>query len=261
MKQKRVLIAGFVLIIVGLFFIIGPEANITGAVIGVQGGVLDSTSNVLFGFFLVWIAGIILIGGVEEKVVDVETLKKRGEEVHKFRQNYDFATSKGYVKGIEKTGKKPSELKHEDREKVVDKIYETKKDVYLDFLSLKDAGNDVYGKPALRDMHYMQTGTTKEDREKLYTLTPTALAEVSEKAGQSLEGRLGGYMFPDTKDKKDFDRIRNQVAEKLKINAKKIKTKEQLMKLYNELIIKEAREGGLKEFRADDYKTNDYENN
>ena len=260
MKPKRVLIASFVLIILGLFLIIGPETNITGAVIGVQGGVLDSTSNVLFGFFLVWIAGIILIGGVEEKVIDIETLKKRGKEVGEFRQNYDFATSQGYVKGIEESGKKPSELKDKDRRKIVEKIYETKKDVYLDFLGLKGAGNDTYGKSALEDMHYMQTNTTNEDLQKLGNLTPTDLGEVSEKTGQGLEARLGGYMFPNIDDK-NFENIKGQVAEKLKIDAKKIKTKEQLMGLYNALINKEAQEGGLKEFRADDYKTNDYENN
>ncbi len=260
MKQKRVLIASFVLIILGLFFIMGPETNITGAVVGVQSGVLDSTSNALFGFFLVWIAGIILIGGVEEKVVDVETLKKRGEEIYKFHQNYDFATSQGYVKGIEESGKKPSELKEKDRGKIVEKIYETKKDVYLDFLGLKGAGNDTYGKPALEEMHYMQTGTDMEDKNRLAALTPEALKEVSEKTGRGLEARLGGYMFPNIDDK-NFENIKGQVAENLKIDAKKIKTKEQLMRLYNELMKKEAQEGGLKEFRADDYKTNDYENN
>ena len=260
MKAKRVLIASFVLIILGLLFIVGPEANITGAVIGVQGGVLDSTSNVLFGFFLVWIAGIILIGGVEEKVVDVETLKKRGKEVGEFRQNYDFATSQGYVKGIEESGKKPSELKDKDREKVVDEIYTTKKNVYLDFLGLKGAGNDTYGKPALESMHYSQSGTTNEDMQELAALTPQALAKVSQKTGQGLEGRLGGYMFADINDK-NFEKVKEQVAKGLKIDAKKIKSKQELMGLYNALINKEAQEGGLKEFRADDYKTNNYENN
>jgi len=260
MKQKRVLIASFVLIILGLFFMVGPETNITGAVIGTQGGVLNSTSNILFGFFLVWIAGIILIGGVEEKVIDVETLKKRGEEIHKFHQNYDFATSQGYVKGIEESGKKPSELKDKDRRKIVKKIYETKKDVYLDFLGLKGAGNDTYGKPALEDMHYMQTNTTNEDFQKLSRLTPSDLAEVSEKTGHGLEARLGGYMFPNIDDK-NFENIKGQVAEKLKIDAKKIKTKDELKALYNELMKKETQEGGLKNFRADDYKTNNYENN
>jgi len=259
MKPKRVLIASFVLIILGLFFIVGPEANITGAVVGIP-KVLDSTSNALLGFFFVWIAGIMLIGGVEEKVIDVKTIKKRGEEIKKFRQNYDFATSQGYVKGIEESGKKPSELKEKDRGKIVDKIYETKKDVYLDFLGLKGAGNDTYGKPALEDMHYMQTNTTNEDLQKLSSLTPTDLGEISKKAGHGLESRLGGYMFADINDK-NFEKVKDQVAKGLKINAKKIKTKEQLMGLYNALMNKEAQDSGLKEFRADDYKTNDYENN
>jgi len=260
MKVKRVLIASFVLIILGLFLIIGPETSITGAVVGVQGGVLNSTSNVLFGFFLVWIAGIILIGGVEEKVIDIKTLKKRGEEIHKFGQNYGFATSEGYVKGVKKTGKKPSELNNKDRGEIVDGIYNTKKDVYLDFLGLKGAGNDTYGKPALESMHYSQTGTTNEDMQELATLTPQALAKVSQKTGQGLEERLGGYMFADINDE-NLERVKDQVAKGLKIDAKKIKTKQELMGLYNALINKEAQDGTLKNFRAKDYQTNQYENN
>ena len=260
MKPKRVLIASFVLIILGLFFIAGPETSITGAVVGVQGGILDSTSNALLGFFFVWIAGIMLIGGVEEKVIDIKTLKKRSEEVGKFKENYGFATSEGYVDGVKKTGKKPSDLTNKDREKIVEKIYETKKDVYLDFLGLKGAGNDTYGKPALKEMHYMQTNTTNEDLQKLSRLTPSDLAEVSEKTGHGLEARLGGYMFADINDE-NLEKVKGQVAQGLKIDAKKIKTKDELRALYNALINKEAQDGTLKEFRADDYKTNDYENN
>ncbi|MBU3941548.1 MAG: hypothetical protein KKF74_01410 [Nanoarchaeota archaeon] len=260
MKPKRVLIASFALIILGLFFIVGPETSITGAVVGVQSGVLDSTSNILFGFFLVWIAGIILIGGVEEKVVDIKTLKKRSEEVGKFIEDYNFSTSQGYVKGIEKTGKKPSELNSKDRVEIVDNIYNTKKEVYLNFLGLKGAGNDTYGKPALEQMHYTQTGTNMEDKNKLAALTPTALADVSEKTGHVLEERLGGYMFADINDK-NFEKVKDQVAQGLNIDAKKIKTKEELRALYNALINKEAQDGRLKNFRADDYRTNNYENN
>ncbi len=67
MKPKRVLIASFVLIIAGLFFMLNFEANITGAVAGAPATALNPASSILFGFFLIWIAGIMLVGATEKK--------------------------------------------------------------------------------------------------------------------------------------------------------------------------------------------------
>jgi len=69
MKEKRVLVASFILIIVGLFFILNFEGNITGAAVGVSKA-MDPGSNFLFGFFLVWLAGILLIGSADVSLED-----------------------------------------------------------------------------------------------------------------------------------------------------------------------------------------------
>jgi len=81
MKEKRVLVASLVLIIVGLFFILNFQGNITGAAIGASGA-LNSGSNLLFGLFLVWIAGILLIGSADlslEERIEKKNIKKNSE--------------------------------------------------------------------------------------------------------------------------------------------------------------------------------------
>ncbi len=83
MKQKRVVVTSFILIIVGLFFILNFEGNITGATIGISNAI-DPSSNLIFGFFLIWIAGIMLVGGSDislEERVKKEHNKKDSEEL------------------------------------------------------------------------------------------------------------------------------------------------------------------------------------
>ncbi|OIO61756.1 hypothetical protein AUJ83_04170 [Candidatus Woesearchaeota archaeon CG1_02_33_12] len=98
MKEKRVLVASFILIIIGLFFILNFEGNITGAAIGIQKA-MDLSSNFLFGFFLVWLAGILLIGGadvsLEERVIETKKLNKGSEVKNDLTYNLNYILNKG----------------------------------------------------------------------------------------------------------------------------------------------------------------------
>jgi len=251
MKQKRVLIASFVLIILGLFLIIGPETSITGAVVGVQGGVLDSTSNVLFGFFLVWIAGIMLIGGVEEKVINIEELKKRQEQIGKWSIDHDYESVRAYVNAIESTGKKPRELKVKERQQVVDKIYEARKDDYLNFVGIKNQGNYL-GKQSLKTMYLQTANVTKEDDEGLKTLTSEGLANSSKNSIDNIVGKLSGYTFSDLKEK-DISALGKEFGKKLGVDKDKVISINDTSNLYKALINKENSEYNVKQI-TDKYK-------
>ena len=80
MIKKRVLIGSFILIIAGLFFIVGTDAGITGAAVGISTSALDSASNPLFGFFLVWIACFMLI----VNATTLDEIVKSDEKTEKF---------------------------------------------------------------------------------------------------------------------------------------------------------------------------------
>ena len=246
MKPKRVLIASFVLIFVGLFFMLNFEGNITGAVAGAPTTALNSTSNILFGFFLIWIAGIMLIGTVDEKVT-TEVLKKREKQIREFAADHDYAATKAYIKAIESTGKKPRELKEKERLKVVEEIYEAKKDDYLSFLDLKGKGN-YWGQESLETMYYQTSGTTPEDLGELAeNLTSEGLAKSTKKSTVNLIERLRGYMFGIKE--KDIEALGKEFSKKLGISPDKVKTRENVIKLYNLLTGQEVLESQKKKYK------------
>ncbi len=247
MKPKRVLIASFVLIFVGLFFMLNFEGNITGAVAGAPTTALSPTSNILFGFFLIWIAGILLIGSVEEKVVNIEKLKERDKQIKEFAADHDYAATKAYIKAIETTGKKPRELKEKERLKVVEEIYEAKKDDYLSFLDLKGKGN-YWGQQSLNNMYYQTSGTTPEDLGELAeNLTSEGLAKSTKKSTANLIERLRGYMFGIKE--KDIEALGKEFSKKLGISPEEVKTKENIIELYQLLAGQEALESQKKKYK------------
>jgi hypothetical protein len=231
MKLKRVLIASFVLIVIGVLFILEPNAGVTGAVVGINSSIVNNESTFLFGFFLVWLAGIMLIGGVEEKVLSIEDLEKRHKQITDFRSDYGLSLYKGITEKLGK--KKPSELKHEERLEVRDAAIKAKKESYLDFIGIKNQGN-VYGKAALDDMHMDQAGLTSEDLNNLYSLTPESTMNITSKSVKNIEGRLNSYMFSDVKGK-NYEGLKKELLEKLKdfnLDPEKIKGIQDVATLY-----------------------------
>lgn len=123
--QKRVLIGSFVLIIVGLFFIIGTDVSITGAAIGISTSALDSASNPLFGFFLVWIACFMLIATAEGN--PLERILRSEKKVEGYvKIDHGYLTDVDIHEGIKKrkylnkdgTPKKPWELNKKESEDI-----------------------------------------------------------------------------------------------------------------------------------------------
>jgi len=255
MKPKRVLIASFVLMVLGSFFIAGPGDSITGAVIGISSGIINNESNIIFGFFLVWLAGIMLIGGVEEKVIGIEELEKREKQIKGFSSDYGLAFYDGVNSELKKRKKKASELSYKEKEEVIKAGIDSKKNLYLDFLGIKNQGN-LYGKRALNDMHYEQSGISglsQKEFENLYELSPEGTANVNIKTGRGIEQRLGDYKFADIEGK-NFENVKKEVAKELDINPEKIKGISDLAQLYNLAINKRIEREGLKKYMGNDVK-------
>lgn len=223
------------------------EGNITGAAVGASTTALNPASSILFGFFLIWIAGILLIGGVEEKVVNIKKLKEREKQIREFTADHDYVATKAYIKAIEATGKKPRELKEKERLKVVEEIYEAKKDDYLSFLDLKGKGN-YWGQQSLRTMYYQTSGTTPEDLGELAeNLTSEGLAKSTKKSTANLIERLKGYMF--SIKEKDIEALGKEFSKKLGISPGEVKTRENVIELYNLLAGQEELESKKKKYK------------
>ncbi|MDD5086575.1 MAG: hypothetical protein PHV16_02380 [Candidatus Nanoarchaeia archaeon] len=251
MKLKRVLIASFVLIVLGVLFILGPNSGITGAVIGVNSKVLDNESGFLFGFFLVWLAGIMLIGGVEEKVLGIEDLDKRRKQIEDFKVDYGLSLYDGVTSELKKRKKKASELSDKEKAEVSQEGIKAMKGSYLNFLGIKNQGN-VYGKTALNEMHITQSGLTSEDLQNLYTLTPEGTGSTNANMGKNIEARLGSYMFSDVEGK-NYEGLKGDLLGKLKnfnLDPKKIEERD-IPNLYRIYI--SSREN-LKKYESKDKK-------
>lgn len=113
MIQKRVLIGSFILIIAGLFFIVGTDPGITGAAIGISTSALDSASSPLFGFFLIWIASFMLIVSTGGKI-NLETLLRKEKEIAKGISEEEYQIAEDYVLAVGSFKKKGKPKKYKD---------------------------------------------------------------------------------------------------------------------------------------------------
>ena len=238
MKPKRVLIASFVLIFVGLFFMLNFDGNITGAAVGVPTTALSPTSSVLFGFFLIWIAGIMLVGTIDEKVT-TDVLKKREKEIKDWGIDQDLVSTTVHSEEIKKTGKKLHELTDEEKAKVTEKIIERRGKDYTDFLGVK--ADKYFGEQTLKNLYSEHTGVDKDYIEKLGTLTIPDLYETQQKGVENISKRLEGYMFSDiARDEEKIKALGKEFSEKMGIKKDKVKS-EDIEGLYK--ILKKKEEG------------------
>ena len=191
MIQKRVLIGSFIFIIAGLFFIVSTDSGITGAAVGISTSALDSVSNPLFGFFLIWIACFMLIANTTtlEKIIKSEGKAQkfaRKDQVYETFQDYDTKV-KSYLKG-DGTPKKPSDLNLEETAKVVESVEQgRRKRCFKEFLgqetfNLYESGDNTF-KARYEMMYDAHTGLDKEKRLGIYSKT-------FEEGGEGIEAEV-----------------------------------------------------------------------
>ncbi len=239
MKPKRVLIASFVLIFVGLFFILNFDGNITGAAVGVPSTALSPTSSVLFGFFLIWIAGIILVGTIDEKVT-IDVLKKREKQIHDWAIDQDLVSTTAHSEEIKKTGKKLSQLTDEEKAKVAGKIIEIRGKDYTDFLGVK--ADKYFGKQTLKYLYSEHTGVDEEYIKKLGTLSIPNLYETQQKGVANISQRLNNYVLSDIAgDKEKINALGREFSDKMGVKKDKVKDIEDVKGLYK--VLKEKEKG------------------
>ncbi len=239
MKPKRVLIASFVLIFVGLFFILNFDGNITGAAVGVPSTALSPTSSVLFGFFLIWIAGIILVGTIDEKVT-IDVLKKREKEIHDWAIDQDLVSTTAHSEEIKKTGKKLSQLTDEEKAKVAGKIIEIRGKDYTDFLGVK--ADKYFGKQTLKYLYSEHTGVDEDYIKKLGTLSIPNLYETQQKGVANISQRLNNYVLSDIAgDKEKINALGREFSDKMGVKKDKVKDIEDVKGLYK--VLKEKEKG------------------
>ncbi len=239
MKPKRVLIASFVLIFVGLFFILNFDGNITGAAVGVPSTALSPTSSVLFGFFLIWIAGIILVGTIDEKVT-IDVLKKREKQIHDWAIDQDLVSTTAHSEEIKKTGKKLSQLTDEEKAKVAGKIIEIRGKDYTDFLGVK--ADKYFGKQTLKYLYSEHTGVDEDYIKKLGTLSIPNLYETQQKGVANISQRLNNYVLSDIAgDKEKINALGREFSDKMGVKKDKVKDIEDVKGLYK--VLKEKEKG------------------
>ncbi|PIZ53084.1 hypothetical protein COY26_02785 [Candidatus Woesearchaeota archaeon CG_4_10_14_0_2_um_filter_33_10] len=239
MKPKRVLIASFVLIFVGLFFMLNFDGNITGAVAGAPSTALSLTSSVLFGFFFIWLAGIMLVGTIDEKVT-TKVLKEREKEMNDFLLDQEAVVTKIHTKEIEKTGKKLHELTGEQRIGIAGKIYEGLGKDYTDFLGVK--ATKYFGNARLKRLYVEDARVSDDDIKNLSNLTLKSLNETYISAKSSLHEGLSQDIFSDVLgNKKNMDYLSKEFQEKLGVKTEKIKSIKDITGLYT--IFKEKEKG------------------
>lgn len=239
MKPKRVLIASFVLIFVGLFFMLNFDGNITGAAVGVPTTALSPTSSVLFGFFLIWIAGIILVGTIDEKVT-IDVIKKREKEIKDWGIDQDLVSTTLHSEEIKKTGKKLSQLTDEEKAKVAKKILERRGEDYTDFLGVK--ADKYFGKQTLKYLYSEHTGVDEDYIKKLGTLTMEGLYQTQQKGVANISQRLNDYVLSDVAgDKEKINALGKEFSKKMGIKKDNIKSIDDIKGLYK--ILKEKEEG------------------
>ena len=239
MKPKRVLIASFVLIFVGLFLMLNFEGNITGAVAGATTTALNSTSKILFGFFFIWIAGIMLIGTIDEKVT-IDVLKKREKQIKDWGIDQDLVSTTAHSEEIKKTGKKLSQLTDEEKAKVAEKIIERRGEDYISFLGVK--ADKYFGKQTLKYLYSEHTGVDKDYVERLGTLTMEGLYQTQQKGVVNISKRLEGYVLSDVAENEEkIKALGKEFSEKIGVKKDKVKGIEDVGRLYD--ILKKKEEG------------------
>jgi len=241
MIKKRVLIGSFILIITGLFFMLGTNSGITGAAIGISTGALNPASSTLFGFFLIWIAGIMLISTVDEKVT-TEVLKKREKKAADWGTNQSTRFTEAYTEEIKKTGKELSDLTDEEKSDVAHGIYKKIGDDYVkNFLKLNST--EYFGKSRLETLYLEDAKVSDKDIENLASnLNLVSLSDSYKKATSNVLQRLNSDIFSDVyRNKGNIGSLAKEFQAKLGIKKDNVKNIEDVRGLYN--ILKEKEKG------------------
>jgi hypothetical protein len=152
MAKKRVLIASFVLIIAGLFLILGTQASITGAAVGVQTEALNTESKFIFGFFLIFIASFMLIvnaTALEDIVNSTKNIQKHASDQPATKSMDDYLTK---IKefGLREDGeiKSYQELNEQQKQELMDHVMFGKAGRYF-----KKFRNEIYDTFVNADLH------------------------------------------------------------------------------------------------------------
>ncbi len=173
MIKKRVLIGSFILIIAGLFFIVGTDTEITGAAVGISTSALNSASNPLFGFFLIWIACFMLIANT----TSLDKIIKSEEKAQKFaRKDQVYETFQDYDTKVKSYLKKPSDLNSEEVEKVFEYVEQGRRKRWIkEFLGqatldLYESGDGDF-REEYRTLYDARTGLDHKKRLEIYNKT------------------------------------------------------------------------------------------
>jgi len=237
MKPKRVLIASFVLVFLGLFLMLNFSGNITGAVAGAPTTALNPTSSILFGFFLIWIAGVMLIGTVDEKVT-IDVLKKREKQIKDWAIDQNLVSTTAHSEEIKKTGKKLSQLTDEEKVKVAEKILERRGEDYINFLGVK--ADKYFGQQTLKYLYSEHGGVDKDYIERLGTLTMEGLYQTQQKGVVNISKRLENYVLADVAENEEkIKELGKEFSEKIGVKKDKVKGIEDVERLYSILKRKE----------------------
>jgi len=255
MIKKRVLIGSFILIITGLFFMLGANSGITGAAIGISTGALNPASSTLFGFFLIWIAGIMLIGTIDEKVT-TKVIKEREKKVKDFLTDQSQVAMKSQSDEIEKTGKKLHELTQKEKLGIAGKIYETLGKDYTDnFLKLKST--EYFGNAKIKKLYMEDAKVSEGDIKNLSTLTIEGLNNTYMHAKENISEGLFLDVLSDVHgNEKNIGYLGAEFQERLGIKKSKVKTGQDVVKLYNILLNQEKDKKSKEETnkKLDEYK-------
>ena len=212
---------------------LGTNSGITGAAIGISTGALNPASSTLFGFFLIWIAGIMLIGTIDEKVT-TEVLKKREKKAKDWSINQSTKVADVYTKAIKDTGKELSDLTDKEKLDVTQEIYKGVGVDYAEkFLGLKST--EYFGKARLKRLYLGDAKVSSDDIKNLAAnLDLVSLGQAHKKGtGNVLQG-LDADIFSDVfGNKKNIGYLANEFQAKLGIKESKVKTGEDVFKLYD----------------------------
>jgi len=232
MIQKRVIIGSFILIIAGLFFMLGVNGGITGAVIGTSTNALSSSSGSLLGFFLIWIASFMLIANTGGRIT-LDKLVETEEKVQKDASKEYLKTSQDYVHTLDTirnpdgTTKEYENLTPEELDKIHSKVEQER---ILRYFGNWSSGAQNFYKNALssnneeeimfvKDTYMNEVGITREDEAKVYQsgLSLEAEQTLSDKAGKGMiKKRIGRVMK--LIDDKDLEKIVGKINQNLNDN-------------------------------------------
>jgi len=232
MIQKRIIVGSFILIMVGLFFMLGIKGGITGAVIGSSTNILDSSSGPLFGFFLIWIASFMLIANTGGRIT-LDKLMEREEKTKKDASKEYLKTSQDYVHTLDTirnpdgTTKEYENLTPEELNKIHSKVEQERISRYFGNWSLglqnfyKNAlsSNNEEEIMFIKEAYMKEVGITEEDEASVYQggLTLEAEQKLSEKAGKGMIKKRGERLMK-LIDNKDLEKIIGKINQDLNDN-------------------------------------------